>query len=150
MSQSHAMNWIHLVYSTKNRQPLLDKLILPKLFAFQAGIFKKCDSPALIINGVDNHLHALFNLSKNECLAKVIEEVKRSSSKWMKTQGTLYKNFSWQNGYGAFSVSASDVPQVRKYIGEQEKHHRKMDYKIELETLLQKYEVEYDPRYLWS
>ncbi len=124
MSQSLSKNWIHLVYSTKDRESLLDAEIRPKLCTYQAGIFKKCDSPALIINGVGDHVHALFLFSKNVTLAKVVEEVKRSSSKWMKTQGQLYNNFAWQNGYGAFSVSASDIERVRKYILSQEKHHR--------------------------
>ena len=150
MSQSLSMNLVHLIYSTKNRRSLLNAEIRSKLFAYQSGIFKKSDCPALIINGVEDHVHALFALSPNVALAKIVEEVKRSSSKWIKTQSKLLKNFSWQSGYGAFSVSASDIARVRKYIADQEKHHRKMGFQVEFETLLQKYDVIYDPRYLWS
>ena len=150
MSQSLSKNLIHLVYSTKNRRSMIDAEVRPKLFAYQAAIFKKWDCPALIINGVEDHVHALFALSPNVALAKVVEEVKRSSSKWIKTQSKLLKNFSWQSGYGAFSVSASDIARVRKYIADQEKHHRKLSFQAEFETLLQKYEVIYDPRYLWT
>jgi len=150
MSQSLSMNLIHLIYSTKNRQSILDADIRPKLFAYQSGIFKKWNCLALIINGVEDHMHALFALSPNVALAKIVEEVKRSSSKWIKTQSNFLQNFSWQSGYGAFSVSASDIARVRKYIADQEKHHRKMSFQAEFETLLQKYEVIYDPRYLWT
>jgi putative transposase len=150
MSQSLSKNLIHLIYSTKNRRPMLNAEVRPKLFAYQASIFKKWECPALLINGVEDHVHALFALSPNVALAKIVEEVKRSSSKWIKAQSKLLKNFAWQSGYGAFSVSASDIARVCKYIAEQEKHHRKMNYQTEFETLLQKYEVIYDPRYLWT
>ncbi len=107
MSQSLAKNLIHLVYSTKHRQAWIPKHHRDGLFAYQAGIFKEWESPALVIGGVEDHVHALFSLSKNHALKKVVEEVKKGSSKWMKTDGPRIAEFCWQAGYAAFSVSQS-------------------------------------------
>ena len=109
MPQSLVKNWIHLVYSTKHRELWIPATMHDRLYAYQAGIFKEWDSPALIIGGVDDHVHALFALSKNHALIKIVEEVKKGSSKWMKSEGTGNAEFYWQNGYAAFSVSASNV-----------------------------------------
>src|SRR5262245_11854033 len=104
MSQSLAKISVHLVFSTASRVPLLDAEVRPKLFAYLAGVFKKWESPAMIVGGVNDHVHVLFQLSKNYSLAKVVEEVKKGSSKWIKTHGKVFANFHWQKGYGAFSV----------------------------------------------
>jgi putative transposase len=116
MPQSLAFNLVHLIYSTKNREPLLTTEIRPKLFAYQAGIFKQWDSPAIVIGGVEDHVQALFLLSKNHTLIKVVEEVKKSSSKWIKAEGQDLESFHWQSGYGAFSVCPPHAPRVRAYI----------------------------------
>src|SRR6266571_5642422 len=102
MSQSLVKNLVHLVYSTKNRQLWIPREHRDGLFAYQAGIFKQWESPALLIGGVEDHVHALFSLSKNHALKKVVEEVKKGSSKWMKSDGTGNVDFYWQNGYAAF------------------------------------------------
>lgn len=93
MSQSLVKNLIHLVYSTKDRRPLITESVREGLFAYQAGIFKQLDSPALVIGGIEDHLHALFSLSKNHALKTIVEEVKKGSSKWIKTQGSSFQNF---------------------------------------------------------
>ncbi|HTK75373.1 MAG TPA: transposase [Gemmataceae bacterium] len=93
MSQSLAKNLVHLVYSTKHRQAWIPKECRPDLFAYQAGIFKQWDSPALVIGGVEDHVHALFVLSKNHALKKIVEEVKKGTSKWMKSDGPRNKDF---------------------------------------------------------
>src|SRR5262249_28536291 len=116
MSQSLVKNLIHLVYSTKHRQPWIPKHHRTGLFAYQAGILKEWDSPALVINGIDDHVHALFALSKNHALSKVVEEVKKGSSKWMKVDGPTNPDFHWQAGYAAFSVSESNLSEVTRYI----------------------------------
>lgn len=116
MSQSLVKNLIHLVYSTKHRTPWIVDECRDALFAYQAGIFKQWESPALIIGGVEDHVHALFSLSKKHALMTIVEEVKKGSSKWMKAEGPQNKDFYWQNGYSAFSVSESNVPQVKEYI----------------------------------
>src|SRR5258707_15400133 len=126
MSQSLVKNLIHLVYSTKHRELLIQKDHRAALFAYQAGIFKDWESPALIIGGVEDHVHALFSLSKNHALKKIVEEVKKGSSKWMKADGPQNARFCWQNGYAAFSVSQSKAAEVRRYIKTQEEHHREM------------------------
>ena len=150
MPQSLVKNLVHLVFSTKHRKPWLRDAIRESLFAYQAGIFKECESPAIVIGGVEDHVHALFSLSKNHALKKIVEEVKKGSSKWMKTDGTKNKDFHWQNGYSAFSVSESNVATVKRYIENQSKHHRKMTFQDELRALLTRHGVEFDERYVWD
>jgi putative transposase len=151
MSQSLVKNMIHLVYSTKNRERWIPKTVQESLYAYQAGIFKQWESPALIIGGIEDHVHALFALSKNFALKRVVEEVKKGSSKWMKTNaGTGNRVFQWQGGYAAFSVSQSVVPDVRRYIENQEEHHRKMTFQEELRILFVRHGIEFDERYVWD
>ena len=150
MPQSLAKNLVHLIYSTKNRTPCLDREVLVRLFAYQAGILKDWESPALVIGGVSDHVHALFCLSKNHALAKVIEEVKKGSSKRLKTQGSAFGDFHWQAGYGAFSVSQSNVEELRRYIEQQEEHHRGRSFQEEFLAFLKRHGMEYDERYLWE
>ena len=123
MSQSLVKNLVHLIYSTKHRNLWIPTAIQPDLYAYQAGIFKEWDSPALAIGGVEDHVHALFSLSKNHALKKIVEEVKKGSSKWMKLDGRSVPDFHWQDGYAAFSVSQSSVEEVRRYIENQAEHH---------------------------
>ena len=150
MSQSLVKNLVHLVYSTKHREPLIPKLHRDALFAYQAGIFREWESPALVIGGMDDHVHALFALSKNHPLKKIVEEVKKSSSKWMKTDAPRVQQFSWQAGYAAFSVSQSNVETVQRYIEKQEEHHWKMSFQDELRALFKRHGVESDERYVWD
>lgn len=150
MSQSLVKNLVHLVYSTKHRQPWLPDDVQAPLFAYLAGIFKQWDSPALVIGGVEDHVHALFSLSRNHALKKIVEEVKKGSSKWMKSNGTKNRNFHWQNGYAAFSVSESSAAEVRRYIENQREHHRRMTFQDELRALLTRHGVEFDERYVWD
>jgi putative transposase len=111
---------------------------------------KHWDSPAIIIGGVEDHVHALFSQSKKHALMKIVEEVKKGSSKWMKTDGPRNKDFYWQSGYAAFSVNESNVPDVRKYIENQEEHHREMMFQDELRLLLDRHHIAYDERFLWD
>jgi REP element-mobilizing transposase RayT len=150
MPQSLVKNWVHLVFSTKHRQPWLPSEVQHALFAYQAGIFKQWESPALVIGGVEDHLHALFALSRNHALKKIVEEIKKGSSKWMKADGTRNEDFHWQNGYAAFSVSESNVLDVRRYIENQPEHHRKRTFQEELRALLTRHGVEFDERYVWD
>lgn len=148
MPQSLVTNLVHLVYSTKYRAACIPEGVRTRLHAYQAGIYSEWESPALAIGGVADHVHALFSLSKNRPLIKVVEEVKKGSSKWMKVNGV--KDFHWQNGYSAFSVSQSNVEVVRRYIANQEKHHRKLSFQDELRLLLEKHKLEFDERYVWD
>ncbi len=150
MSQSLAKNTLHLVFSTKDRRTWLKDAIRARLFAYMAGIFEQLESPAIVIGGHDDHCHALFLLNKNQPMAKVVEEVKKSSSKWIKTLNAGLADFSWQGGYGAFSVSESNVPQVRECIERQVEHHQRMSFQDELRQLFERHGMTVDERYLWT
>ena len=150
MSQSLVKNLVHLVYSTKHRKPWIPDEIRDGLYAYQAGILKHWNSPALVIGGVADHVHVLFSLSKNHVLMKIVEEVKKGSSKWMKTHGPQNKDFHWQTGYAAFSVSPSNVVEVQRYIENQEEYHRRMTFQDELRTLFGRHGIEFDERYVWD
>jgi len=151
MSQSLAKMWTHLIFSTKDRYPFLaDPEIREQTHKYIAGILRKHDCATLLVGGVADHVHALFALSKNHSIADIVYQVKRSSSKWIKTHGSEYKKFHWQNGYGAFSVSQSHVEQVRRYIEGQERHHRRVAFQDEFREFLRRYEVDYDERYIWD
>lgn len=150
MSQSLAKNLVHLVYSTKKRTPWLTATIRKRLYAYMAGILKQWKSPALVIGGVEDHVHILFSLSKNYPLAKIVEEVKKGATKWLKQQGAEFREFHWQGGYGAFSVSQSMVPTVKAYIENQERHHRRKSFQDEFREFLQRHEIEFDERYVWD
>ena len=151
MSQSLVKNLVHLVYSTKHRLQWIPESCQESLWAYQAGIFRDWDSPAIIVGGIDDHVHALFSLSKNYALKKVVEEVKKGSSKWMKTaSATGNRAFTWQGGYAAFSVSQSNESEVKKYIKNQAEHHRRMTFQDELRGLFRKHGLQFDERYLWD
>ncbi len=150
MSQSLVKNLVHLIYSTKHRQPWILDETRNGLYAYQAGIFKRWENPALAIGGAEDHVHALFSLSKNHALMKIVEEVKKGSSKWMKTDGPRNTDFHWQNGYAAFSVSRSNAVEVQRYIENQEEHHRRMTFQDELRALFGRHGIEFDERYVWD
>jgi putative transposase len=150
MAQSLVRNLIHLVYSTKHREPLIAREHRDGLFAYQAGIYQQLDSPAILIGGMEDHVHSLFALSKNHALIKIVEEVKKGSSKWAKTDGPRNRDFYWQAGYGAFSVSHSNVDAVRRYIENQEEHHRKLTFQDELRALFRRHAIAFDERYVWD
>lgn len=148
MPQSLANILIHVIWSTKERRPLITENVRADLHGYMAGILKNLESPALIINSVSDHIHVLCLLSKNLPACKLVEEVKKSSSKWMKTQGIPL--FSWQSGYGVFSVSESNAPAVRKYIQGQPEHHKKVDFKEEFRAFCKRHDAPIDERYVWD
>jgi len=150
MSQSLVKNLVHLVYSTKHREPLIPADHRAALFAYQAGMFKQWESPAVVIGGMGDDVHALLAVSENQPLKRLGEEVKKGSSKWMKSDGPCNQRFSWQAGYAAFSVSQSNVEAVQKYIERQEEHHRKVTFQDELRTLFKRHGIEFDERYVWD
>jgi REP element-mobilizing transposase RayT len=150
MPQSLAKILVHLIFSTKNRSPIVDKPIRAELHSYMSGILYDCESSPLSVVSVADHAHLLFCLSKNYALSKVVEEVKKGSSRWIKTKGKRYANFHWQNGYAAFSVSQSNAPRVKRYIADQEEHHRKRTYQDELRAFLRRHAVEFDERYVWD
>jgi REP element-mobilizing transposase RayT len=115
-----------------------------------AKIFQALKSPALAIDGTQDHVHSLFALSRVITIADVVEEVKTESSKWIKTKGPEFTNFHWQSGYGAFSIGQSQVAAVRRYIQSQKKHHRRVTFQDEFRKFLKRYQIDYDERYVWD
>lgn len=151
MGQSLSKIYIHLIFGTKYRENLIHEEIAPDLHAYIGSILKKSECTALIVNSVPDHIHILFRLSKNTPLTTVVEQIKKSSSKWMKTQSSVSNQFYWQTGYGAFSVSGSKVDTVSKYIANQKEHHKHLSYKEEVELFMNRYRVEgYNPGYFWE
>ena len=108
--------------------PCLSSEIRPELYAYAVTVLKNLECPAIQIGGTENHVHILCTLSKNMSVAKLVEEIKKSTSRWLKSKGDRFREFYWQNGYGAFSVSQSDVKRVREYILNQEEHHRRVTF----------------------
>jgi putative transposase len=150
MPQSLSSILIHLVFSTKNREPYITADIESELHAYLAAVFRGCHSPALTINGTVNHVHALFTLSRTVAVAEIVEEVKKRSSKWAKTKGGAHRSFQWQTGYGAFSIGRSNVDVMKRYIAGQKEHHRRKTFEEEYRSFLEKYGVAYDERYVWD
>jgi len=115
-----------------------------------ASIFREFESPALTINGTENHVHILSILSRKVTVAKLVEMVKKGSSKWIKTKGVEYQNFYWQSGYAALGIGQSNIESLKRYIANQKEHHRKKTFQEEYITFLKKYNIDYDERYVWD
>ena len=151
MAQSLARLWTHLIFSTKERYPFLsESTVRADMHGYLARVLRNHDCPTLEVGGCDDHVHALFALSRNHSIADIVKEIKRTSSAWIKTLERRYSKFHWQHGYGAFSVSQSHVKQVKQYILNQEQHHRKTSFQDEFRIFLKKHEIEYDERYVWD
>lgn len=150
MGQSLIKNYIHIVFSTKHREHLINPPHEHELHNYLGGICKNAECQPIIIGGYTDHIHILCMLSKKIALMKLVEEVKSHSSKWYKTKDTSLKNFYWQDGYGAFSVNPAEVDVVSQYIANQKEHHSKKTFQDEYRAFLKKYHVEYDERYVWD
>ena len=150
MAQSLSKIYVHAIFSTKNRLPCLEPAICTELYPYAATVLKNLACRPIQIGGAEDHLHILCILSKNVAVAKLIEEIKKPTSKWLKTKGAAFGKFGWQNGYGAFSVSQSHLESVRTYVAGQEKHHRTVTFQEEFRRFLERYQVEYDERYVWD
>jgi putative transposase len=150
MAQTLVSLYVHVIFSTKNRADLIQPNVEEELWSYIGGILNNNKSKLLASNGVENHIHLLMSLSKNIALSELIGDVKRDSSKWIKTKGNEYQNFQWQDGYGAFSVGYTQLDDVKEYIAKQKIHHAKTSFEDELRYFLDKYEVEFDERYIWD
>ena len=147
MPQSLIRNYIHITFSTKHRQNLIEKNFEDALYQYMAGICKNLACQPIKIGGYLNHVHILCNLSQKIALMKLLEEVKSHSSLWIKKESP---NFYWQNGYGAFSVNPKDVDRVISYIENQRKHHQKKTFEEEYRMFLKRYKIDFDERYVWD
>ena len=150
MAQSLARLITHIIFSTKHRQPLIPDELREPLAGYFVGILRQMDSPSILVGAAADHVHILCCLSRNRTLAKVVEEIKKGTSKWLKTQSPDLKDFHWQNGYGAFSVSESRLKDVKQYIAGQDTHHRTVTFVEEFRAFLKRHRVEFDEEYVWS
>ena len=150
MPQSLSLVIIHVTFSTKARHPFLDPDMRPKLHAYLATVARNLGCDAYRVGGVADHVHLAIRLSRTFTIAALVEGLKTSSSKWVKTQSPALAAFAWQRGYGCFSVGPSDLDALRTYIEDQENHHRTRTFQEEYRAFLIKYGIEYDERYVWD
>ncbi len=151
MSQSILLNYMHIVFSTKNRTPWLrDRNIREAMYAYLAGSCNERKWPALKVGGYEDHIHLLIRLGKKDSVPQFIGLLKEYSSKWIKTKGSIYSGFYWQAGYGAFGVCASHMDAVLQYIATQEEHHQNVSFQDEYRRILKKNGADYDERYVWD
>ncbi|MGH9671282.1 MAG: IS200/IS605 family transposase [Terriglobales bacterium] len=147
MAHSYCNNFVHVVFSTKERKPLIPAERLEKLWAYFAGIARNHNLTLLAAGGTENHAHLLFALEATVPLAKAVQTFKANSSRWVREHGI---DFAWQEGYGAFSVSASQAPKVKEYIRNQAKHHRRRSFEEEFVELLKRSGIPYDPKFVFG
>jgi putative transposase len=148
MSQSFVKFYSHIVFHTKNNKKTIGEEVKNELYSYMGGILKNIRSIPIMIGGTSDHVHILCTLPKLMNIPDLVEEVKKCSSKWIKSKGKKYETFYWQDGYGAFSVSSFHVNVIKNYIANQERHHRKISFLKEYKKLLEEYGIEYEDRYL--
>jgi REP element-mobilizing transposase RayT len=150
MAHSYVSILIHYIFSTKNREKVIDPEIQDRLWAYMGGIARENNMKALSIGGVEEHAHALLSLPATISIAKGVQLIKGGSSKWIHDTFLSLKDFAWQVGYGAFSVSIFHVDETINYIKNQKEHHRHKTFQEEYLALLKKHGVEYDEKYIWG
>ena len=150
MPQSLSKVYVHITFSTKHRQKLIDKTIETRLHEYIGGICKQLECNPIRVGGYTDHIHILCTLSKKITQIKLLEEVKKQSSKWIKKQDTKYSDFYWQDGYGIFSVNPTEINIVEKYIKNQHEHHSKRTFQDEFRAFLKKYNIDYNEKYVWD
>ncbi|WP_339700117.1 IS200/IS605 family transposase [Algoriphagus aquimarinus] len=150
MGQSLVKNYVHIIFSTKNRQPLLQNDYEEELYKYLGGTCKTHHCTPIQVGGHLDHVHILCLLSKNMTIAGLLEELKTDSSKWMKKRAEQLSKFYWQDGYGAFSINPSQVDTVINYIKNQHEHHTNKSFQDEYRGFLKKYKVDYDERHVWG
>ena len=150
MAQTLVSLLVHVIFSTKNREPFISPSLEPELFAYIGGILKNQNSRLLDAGGTADHVHLLISQSKNVSLSSLMKDLKKDSSFWIKTKGRQFDNFHWQDGYGAFSIGHSQIAALKKYISQQKEHHRKRTFQEELMAFFDEYGMEYDVQYLWK
>jgi REP element-mobilizing transposase RayT len=148
MAQSLAFLLVHIIFSTKNRAPVLEEALLPELFAYLATVARNDGSECYRVGGVADHVHLAVRLGRTSNVSGLVKELKSASSQWVKGRGVA--GFSWQRGYGAFSVGPPDLNALIGYIDAQKEHHAKQDFQEEFRAFLRKCGVEFDERYVWD
>jgi putative transposase len=150
MAQSLSNVLLHIIFSTKNRIPFIDQSIEKQLYAYITSISNSNGSYMHSIGGIQDHVHLCTTLPRTLSISDLLEEIKKNSSKWVKTKGNKYSDFSWQKGYGVFSVSASQQAAVEKYIANQKEHHKAFNFQDEYRRFLNLNKVPFDERYVWD
>lgn len=150
MPQSLAKVYVHVIFSTSNREPVLADAWRDELFRLLGGTANNLECQSLIVGGVADHVHLLFQLGRTITVADAVGKIKSMSSAWVNQSRGVAEPFHWQSGYAAFSVSQSNVEAVREYIRRQPEHHAKQSFQDELREWLRRYEIEWDERYVWD
>jgi REP element-mobilizing transposase RayT len=148
MPQTLSFNLVHIIFSTKNRAPLISDDISVNLHAYLAGVARKLGCECFRVGGVADHVHLAMRLGTTKTAARVVSEIKTGSSVWMKGQGVC--EFAWQRGFALFSVSPADLGALLAYIDEQKAHHRRRDFRDEMRAFFEKYHIAFDERYVWD
>lgn len=149
MPNTYTNIFFHVIFSVKERRPLLSPNLQYKLYPYVGGIAKKNKFQTISIGGTDNHIHILLSLRPDITISKAVQLIKGGSSKWIHNNFLDLKIFSWQEGYGAFTVSTSQIDNVKRYITNQEQHHKKIDFKQEYRELLKINNIDFDEEYLF-
>jgi REP element-mobilizing transposase RayT len=150
MPQSLSKVILHIIFSAKNREPWLDSNVRPRMHAYLATICRDVGAELVHVGGVSDHVHILTTLPRTLSQAQLIEQIKKASSKWIKALDTRYRGFLWQRGYGAFSVSPSQLEAVLEYVNKQQEHHRTRTFQEEYRELLRRHGIDFDERYVWD
>jgi REP element-mobilizing transposase RayT len=150
MAHTYTQLFYHLVFATKERRPWLAPEVRPRVHAYLGAALRDEGGSALVINGTADHVHILARLRQDKAVSDVLRAIKANSSGWVHRTFPEQHAVAWQSGYAAFTVSASQVPIVRRYIENQEEHHRAQSFENEFVALLKKHGIEYDERYLWD
>ncbi|QEG37550.1 IS200/IS605 family transposase [Bythopirellula goksoeyrii] len=150
MAQSLSNILLHLVFSTKHRKPWINTEIESELAPYLATTCQTLKCPSHAIGCFDDHIHIACSLARTISVSDLIQELKQDSSKWIKAKGAQYREFSWQNGYGAFSIGQSQLPDLRNYVNNQREHHRRQTFQEEFRCICEKYLVPIDERYVWD
>jgi putative transposase len=150
MPNTYTQIHLQIVFAVKYRQGLIEKAWKDDLYKYITGTIQSYDHKMLAINGVEDHIHIFIGMRPSQSLSDLLQDIKSGSSKWINDNKLTKRKFAWQEGYGAFSYSKSHVPNVIRYIHNQEEHHRKMTFLEEYEDFLKKFEVDYDRRYIFK
>ncbi len=150
MPQSFGALYFHLIFSTKNRAPLITPDLQPRLYAYIGGILSSRKCSLLAAGGIPDHVHLLASLTRESCIADTLRDIKSLSTGWIHNEFPLSQDFAWQSGYAAFSVSYSSLDTVRSYLAAQAEHHRAKSFQEEYLDFLKRHHMEYDERYIWD
>src|SRR5258706_15426552 len=150
IDMSYVSSYFHTVFSTKERRPVITPVLRERMWPFLGGIARQNKMKALEVGGVEDHVHILLSLPSTLSIAKALQLIKGGSSKWVHETFPDHRLLGWQEKYGAFSVSVSQLDRIIRYIGNQQEHHRKITFQEEFLALLKKHRIEYDERYLWD